>query len=275
MPYHPNGFGQSLGDSLVVEGSPAFTTGKVWYVDSTVGDDSYDGRSDKRPLATLSQAQTNASSGDVVVLMAAHAETYTSALTISKELIVVGGGQSDGKPTVKYTNNQAAGSLFTITADNVELRNIWFEEESQSNSSPTVASSGDAFRVVGCYMELDENTTASGFDLQQAAGETALLRNCTFVSTAAAIGSVPDVAIAKSGAGQLWMDGVTFDGGTYGFEEGYAYDEDGGAAGRLVATGMTLLRGADMRIHGSSTAVVQVSSDSDEPRIDTDGADPA
>lgn len=275
MPVHPNGFGQSLGDALVVSGGPIYTTGKVWYVDSAVGSNAYDGRSDKRPLATLAQAQTNASSGDVVVLMSGHAETYTSALTISKELIIAGAGSSAGLPTVKFTNNQASGRLFNITADNVELRNIWFEEDAQSNSGGGVASSGDAFRMVGCYMEVDASTTVSGLVLTQASGETAFLWDCTFVSTATAIGSVPGLAIKKDGAGQLWMHGVTLDGGTYGFVEGYAYTEDQGSAGRLIATGTTLIRGADMQIHASSTVVVQVSSDSDEPRIDVDGQDPA
>lgn len=275
MPVHPNGLGQSLGDSLVVVGGPIYTTGKVWYVDSTVGSNSYDGRSDKRPLATLAQAQTNASNGDIIVLLADHAETYTSALTITKELVIAGAGSSSGNPTVTFTNNQSGGYLFNITADNVELRNIWFEEESQSNSFPTIASSGDNLRMVGCYMQLDENTAHAGVQLDQAAGEVAFIHNCTFVSTAAAIGSVPDTAIFKQGAGYLRMVGVTLDGGSYGFEGGYAYDEDQGAGGETVVDQITLLRGADMRLHTSTVGFVQVSSDSDEPRIDTDGADPA
>lgn len=276
MPYHPNGLGQSLGDSLVISpGGPIYTSGKVWYVSSSTGNSGYDGRNDKRPLDTLANAQTAASSGDVIVLMDGHAETLTSKLTISKELIIVGGGQSDGKPTVKFTNNQAADHLFDITADNVQLRNIWFEEESQSNSAPTLATSGKGFRMVGCYMELDGNTTDCGLLLEQTTDELAFLHNCTFVSTATTISSVPDTAIRVNDTSMtLWAVGVTFDGGTYGFEAGYAYDEDQAAASpdARVFDDLTLLRGADMRFIGADTIVVQVSSDSNEPRIDTDGS---
>jgi hypothetical protein len=273
MAYYPNGLGQDLGNALAVSGPPLFCTGKVWFVDSATGSDSYDGRSESRPLATMAQAQTNASDGDIVVLMDGHAETFTSTLSLSKSIRWVAAGKSDGKPTVKLTNNQASSAMLSATANGVELRNIWIEEESQANSNATISATGSGFRMSECYMELDGNTDGYGVELGQIASELALLRNCTFISTASSISDVPNAAVYSNGTGIIWMQGVTFDGGEYGFDLGYAYDEDGGTATSvLICDETSLLRGADMRIISTSNATIQVSSDSKSPRIDDTGA---
>jgi hypothetical protein len=280
MPVHTQGFGQTLGDSLAVSpGGPIYHSGRVWYVHSGTGDNSYDGRSDKMPLATLAQAQTNASDGDIVVLMDGHAETLTSTLDITKTLVIVGGGKSSGKPTVKFTNNQSNAEALTLSGAGVELRNIWFEEDGTANNDAKVTVTGDNCRLIGCYFELDGNSAnGTGVLLSLATGESAELRSCTFVSTATAASSVPGSGIENAGDGKLVMNGVTLDGGIVGFLKGYGYNGNSSLTGLtegLYADNMTLLRGADMGIHQSTIGFVQVSEDSDEPRIDWDLTGPA
>jgi len=274
---HFNGLGQSLGDSLVVSpGGPIVQSGAVWYVDSQTGNSGNDGVDQKSPLATLAQAQTAATSGDIVVLLSGHAETLTSPLTISKQLVIVGAGSSDGKPTVKFTNNQSANSLMSITGEGVELRNIWFEEEAQANSAVRISVSGDHFRMVDCYVECNENSNAGAVSMNLASDEGAEIRGTTFVSTATDNTDPPVAGLVNSNDGFLRVVQCVFDGGTVGFSGGYGFSEEystpGFTAG-LYMDSITCLRGADLAVHNSSVFFVQVSSDSDDPRIDiTSGA---
>ena len=282
MAVHINGLGESLGDSLVISpGGPIYQDiRQAWYVNSVTGDNSYDGRSSKMPLATLAQAQTNATNGDIVVLMSGHAETLTSNLDITKSLTIVAGGSSSGLPTVKFTNNQNDVALFTISGDHVELRNIWFEEETHAsgNALATVEITGNGTRVRGCYFQLDgKSATGTGIRLSMAVGEFCEIRSTTFVSTATAASSVPGSGIENNTSGILRMDGVVFDGGTVGFLKGYGFSESNSSTGLdfLAADNISLLRGADMNVHDSTLGFVQVSTDSDEPRIDWTDTGPA
>ena len=282
MAVHINGLGESLGDSLVISpGGPIYQDiRQAWYVNSVTGSDSYDGRSSKMPLATLSQAQTNATAGDIVVLMSGHAETFTSTLTISKTLVIVGGGSSSGLPTVKLTNNQNDSVMFTISGNYVELRNVWIEEESHAsgNNVAGIDVTGTGTRIRGCYFQLDgKSADGAGLRLSMATGEFCDVTSTTFISTASAASSVPGTGIENAGDGILRMDGVVFDGGTVGFLKGYGFSESNSSTGLdfLAADNISLLRGADMNVHDSTLGFVQVSTDSDEPRIDWTDTGPA
>lgn len=274
MALHVNGLGEALGDTLVVSpGGPVYQdTGDVWFVDSTTGDDSYSGKDQKQPFATLGQAVTSAGTHDIIVLMDGHTETITSTVTVSTAgLTIVGGGQSSGKPTVKLTNQQESASMLVLSGLGVQLRNVWIEEESSAQSAVTVSVTGDSCSMRGIYWELDEATNAAGLDLALALGESFSIRNSTFVSTATSAADPPQAAIRNSGDGLLRMDGVTLDGGTVGFVNGYAYSESNSSTGftqGFQVDSISLLNGADMNVHASTVGYIQVSSDSDDPRID-------
>lgn len=264
---HPNGLGESLGDALVVEGSVLFTAGEVWYVNSATGSDSNYGKERLQPYATLAQAVTDSAAGDIIVLQSGHAETLTSVQTVSKRLTIVGAGQSSGKPTVKLTNNQAAGSLLAFTAAGCELRNVWIEEESQANSSTTITFTESA-RIIGCYLEANGNTNGGPIDFG-GSGKIYSVINSTFVSTATAATDAP-TSMFQGTTTILRFSGCTFDGGTVGWANGFVYDENDGnaATAQIIFDQSSFLRGADLRLSDASSGWVQSSTEGGHPRIE-------
>lgn len=250
MTIHPNGIGGSLGDDLVTQ-SPLQTTGSIYYVDSGTGDDANAGTDRNAPKATLGSAVSSAStSGDIIVLLDGHTETITSAVTLSTGVVLVGEGRSAGKPTVKLTNNQSAASMILMGA-NTQIRNIWFEEEAQSNTSPTVdTNSADDVSIIGCYFECDSNTDAG---LLIAFSNQVQVRNTTFISTATDDGSRPTYGIELSNGGSgLTLDGLVLDDGTVGFATA-AFDASASQWTQVTGTGVSLLRGAKVLFEGTST----------------------
>lgn len=250
---YPSGAGESLGDSFVTS-SPLVTTGYVWWVNSATGADAASprGRDRTRPLATLGQAYTNAAAGDIIVLMDGHAETLTGALTLAKDgLIIVGAGSSGGLPTVKLTNDQAAGSLLVVSSHATQIKNIWFEENAQTCATRRVSIAGDGARLVGCYFQCGATDTGAAVELS---GGYPTIRSCTFVSTATALASQPSTGILLDTAisGPVIEDS-TFDAGTAGFSGFHAIRNTSAIITGGIITNVTLLRGADVLLDSSGT----------------------
>lgn len=217
MPVYQTGLGETLGDSLVTT-SNLYVGGTVLYVHHT-GSDSYAGTSRQAPKATIGSAVTASASGSLIVCLDGHTETLTGAVTLSNaSTVIVGAGQSSGKPTVKFTNNQAAAAAFVLSGTGCELRNIWLEEESQANSSTRITMSGLFTRLVGCYIESNGNSDA--YDVT-VSNSYVSIRNNTFISTATAASSLPVGCITGTSISHIEVDGNTFDGGSYGYS-GYA-----------------------------------------------------
>jgi len=257
---YPSGLGQSLGDSYVTA-EPFYTTGVVWYVYATTGVDAADpnGRSPAKPFATLTYAIAAASTYDTIVLMDGHIETLTAAATPKTGQVIVGGGTSSGKPTVKLTMNAAAAGMLTVSAACVQLRNIWFKANSQANSAVLIAVTGAGVLMKDCYVECaqyDDNYAVS----LGAGSAHARIEGTTFISTATVLTAQPYTAlgiITTLATGQT-LSGVTFDGGTVGFSTGYAANIAVGATA-LRLENLTLLRGADVLVLDSASPTVSVS----------------
>lgn len=270
----PNGIGDTLGDVLVTT-RPLEVNGNVWYVDSNTGSDAYDGRNRQAPLATLAQAQTNASNGDVVVLMDGHAETLTAALTISKDLTIVGAGSSGGLPTVKFTNNSAAANLFTISASGlVQLRNIWFEEQTQACSAAkiTINTTNGSVVIAGCYFEGGQYD--DDWQLEIVNSEVTLVKNTTFISTATSVATQPKGAIGTESGSAIavcMLDGVTVSSGTYGWSNYHAIELVNQQPTYVAIENSSLLLGADVKIHSSALGYVNFSTQTGGCRVDWDG----
>jgi hypothetical protein len=242
----PNGTGETLGDTLATC-SPIQVSGNVWYVNSVGGVNgaSPAGKDKQKPLATLAQAQTNAADGDIVYLLSGHTETLVAALSISKKLTIVGTGSASGKPTVKLYNNSAAAGLLSIASANVELRNIWFPENVQSNTATAkvAVTNVNGFRCVGCYFE------AGAFDQNDQlgiAGTSSTLRivNTTFISTATVVATRPAAALDFSGTcSDADLSGCVFSDGTVGFSSSSLLIS--GTVTRLKGEALSFLLGAD------------------------------
>ena len=244
---HPNGAGDSLGDAVVTQ-KPLYVSGNIWYVHNSTGTDAASpaGQNRNKPLATLAQAVTNAANDDIIVLMDGHTETVTAVQTVNKRLVIAGAGLSSGKPTAKLTVNAAAASLLSFTAEYCQLRNVWIEENAMANSSPKINVAANHFRMVGCYVEANGNDDATCLQLNTGATYCSL-ESTTFVSTSTSSASQPESAIKTAGSGvtQLEMQDVTLDGGTVGWSNRYALDDESALLTRIKAHGLSLLNGSN------------------------------
>jgi hypothetical protein len=269
---HPLGIGESLGDDLLING-PLVHTGQVWWVNSATGSDAASprGLERHRPLATLQQAVTNASNGDIIVLMDGHTETIASTVTISERLTIVGSGSSSGIPTARLgvTGDRV---MLDITGDRVELRNIRFNARSTAGEPPAkVAVTGDGFRMRGCYLEAGNND--SGAVSLYLGGDYPEIRSTTFISTASAVATAPGPAISPEVQVGCYIEDCVFDGGTVGWASGYAIEQNGlnTATTDFRAQNITLTRGSDVRLISTTTGYVLANAGSYAPRIDWDG----
>lgn len=245
---YPNGAGDTLGDQLVTC-KPLYSTGSIWYVNSSGGVDAASpaGKNREAPLATLAQAITNAADNDIVELMSGHTESPAAPWVVNKKLIIVGGGSSGGKPTVKLGSTSAGGNRFTVTATNVELRNIWFTQCTGVAALGVVVSAA-LFRMKNCYYELGSKDS-DGIELFTGA-DSARIVNTTFISVATSAAALPGDAIRLTGAAvsDLELDGVTFSAGLFGFSNPAAFSDNGIIINRLKAENVSLLLGADVNL---------------------------
>lgn len=256
---YPNGIGRSLGDSLVTI-APLYTSKVVYFVHSD-GDASNSGLVPGAPLPTLQDAVSAAPAPGIIVMLDGHTETITSVISVISNIIIVGAGQSDGKPTVKLTNNQASDHLLDFTGANVEIRNVWFPAEAQANSAPRVAASADGFRMTGCYCECDENSNSYALALESGWGN-ARIENTTFVSTATDQTDPPATAINVVAGDHLGLDGLTLDGGTVGWQQvesvGNPALDLAGSVTDVRGENITLLRSSDIGFQTGSTGHLSV-----------------
>lgn len=265
--YH-NGIGGSTGDSLATT-SPLTVSGNIWYVSSATGTDAASpaGKNREKPLATLAQAVTNSADDDIVVFLDGHAETLTAAQTINKRLVFVGEGSDSGNPTVEFTNNQAAAVMFTVSADSVVFRNIQFNSNAQACSAVLINVTGADVGFIGCRWECGQYDDNYNLAIEAA---DCFLTDCTFISVATVTTAQPYCALGSGTAnfGELTLDGCVFSSGTVGFSNIYALDLSNSGASQIRASNISLLLGADVKLHASMTGYFGATTVTGGSRVD-------
>lgn len=125
----PNGI-TSFGVPVIGSGNaiPA-STGTYFFVDSSTGSASNDGKSPQQALATVDQAvnKCTANKGDVIVVMPGHAETISGATSLVLDVAgisIVGLGTGNKRPTFTYATSTAAA--IPVSADNITFKNCRF-----------------------------------------------------------------------------------------------------------------------------------------------------
>lgn len=274
MNVRPNGIGGSSGDQLATC-RPLQLSGDVWYVSSLIGTDAASpaGKDRQKPLATLSQAHTNAVAGDIVVLMDGHTETLVAVLTISKAgLDIVGEGQSSGLPTAQLKINAAAASVLNVTGAAVRIRNILFPASIQSNTGSGgvgkvhINASASKSQVIGCYFQEGANDQLAAVSVQTGATDVRV-ENATFISTAPTTATRPTYGLLTQGTvTDLDVAGCVFSDGTVGFSSA-AWDSSAGVVTRLRAQNVSLLLGADAIMNAATTGWLNVQTATDGGRV--------
>lgn len=183
--------------------------GKTIYVDSGSGASNNTGLDPTSPVATLAQAiaLATASQGDVIVIAPGHAETLTTALAISViGLKIVGLGRGTDRPQFTINGNV---DLFDITAANVEIHNILFNEGTNAHTARINVGAADVF-IKNCQFDCGAND-AETITIEDAA-DRLKIEECTFIITAN--GPVAGIEIEAAGVTDLIVRNCWFQGGS-------------------------------------------------------------
>lgn len=142
--------------------------GNIFFVSSDTGTDgtAYGG-SPEKPFATLAYAVAAATDdqGDLIILMPGHEETYATAasLTIDVDnLTILGVGNGALMPSFTFDGGGVtAGVDIDITADNVTIQHVWFNNTEDGATAP-IDVAGAYLTIRDCYFHDDgtDNTVA-------------------------------------------------------------------------------------------------------------------
>jgi hypothetical protein len=248
---YPNGAGETSGDPLVTA-APITVSGAIWYVNSATGSDAGGARGKERirPLATLAQAHSNASAGDIIVLAENHAEVLTSSQVFNKAGIVVASAGS-GATRARFTR-AADIEMFDITAAGVQLRNLYLAAPTVNSALKhkiRIASSG--CQVIGCYIECNDNDGEESLQMVTGAGEITV-RDTYFVSTSTDPAAAPNSALGVlNDMSGLHLENLVIDGGESGWDEPYAIIFTGFVT-RMDAVDIDLLNDSDAFVTGAT-----------------------
>jgi hypothetical protein len=264
----PNGIGGNVADDLItaeplILSSPA----RIWYVDSQTGVVGNSGKDRKFPFLTLVEAVTAIGANDdhIIVMLSGHDETPVLGSAISQRISFVGEGSVDGIPTVILRGTQGElGVLFTIQAPRCEVRNIRFSEldGGGGNNGYIFGSSAAGCRIINCVFDMGEMIAEPGVELLSGCDDW-LFENCVFraiVTTASpAVRPLAGIRVSAATVG-LKLESCTFDGGLHGFDDGsgnpYAFDSAAFVITPIRALNMSLLNGADFKLHEDTVGYV-------------------
>ena len=253
-----NGAGGTTGADLATL-KRLMASGLIYYVgNSTTGaSDANTGTERNLPLLTTSQAVTNASSYDTIVYLAGHNETIASSVTINESLYLVGEGTGASAPILTCGGTIA---MLNITTDSVLLDNITF---AASTAVPT-----SMITINGTGVHLNALTFSCGAsDTNRAvylSGGPSHVRitNTNFPAVASRPASAIEVGSAMAG---LFMDNVTFDGGSFGWSAAAFLGT--ALVTRIRATRMYQFNGSDVTLATGSTGVWQQQASTGDSRF--------
>lgn len=181
----PNGV-TSFGIPLAGGAQIPATTGKYWFVSSTMGSNGNDGKSTVKAFASIAQANlaATANSGDVVIVMPGHVETVSAAagINLSKAgVYYIGMGFANTRPTITFAT--ATTATLTVTAADVTLDNFVFTQTFDAIVSPIVVSA-EGFTMRNCYsMTANASVQCTQMILTTASASNMVIQNCRFEGT--------------------------------------------------------------------------------------------
>jgi hypothetical protein len=263
-PYiYENGIGGSTG-SILATAPRLVMSGAVWYVDSTTGTDAASpaGQDRVKPLATLAQAYTNASAGDIIVFLAGHTEIITSNVTLAKAgLALIGEGTTTTMP--KFTWNGVGGVPYTLSAINCYVDNLWFAASSQSpGSSGRVRVTGAGNIFVGCKFDSGANDDYAALAIEAA---NISISGATFTNTSTTTQPLTPIIVSAAANG-LWIDNSTIDGGTIGWSGRLGLNVNTGSTSVKI-TRLNLLRDSDVTLVTACTGWIATKTLSGSTRL--------
>jgi len=136
------------------------------------------------PFSTLDYAigQCKASRGDMIYIRPGYAQSMTSATAVVCDVAgvqIVGLGK--GSKRAKFTYDHADG-LFTISAANVHIENLWFVPSVTAvTKAILISAAGDDYEIVGCRFADAEAAGTDEFNrtiMHAATVQRGLIKDC-------------------------------------------------------------------------------------------------
>lgn len=281
----PNGIGGLVADDLITAknlqlSSPA----RIWYVDSVTGDSGNSGKDRKFPLDTIANAFAAFTGDDnIIVCLSTHKEEISSEINVNSATTIVGEGATAGVPDVELTLAPGTENMlsFNQSVGCIDIRNLHFKAPGNA-ASPAIGtgsyiiSNQPACRILGCHFDFDEFSGDDGI-IMSTGSDYWTYENSVFtnVDDTDPVVARPQPAIRIEGAGalkRLVMCGCTFDGGLHGFDDGsqnpYAFDGSIQVVNQVRILRMSLLRGADFKLHEDSTGYVEVTQATGHAKVE-------
>lgn len=174
-------FGQWQNGNLVVSDEGESTGRRIWVHSGDGTDAGGYGGSPDRPVATLDYAMSlcTANEHDIIYVMPGHSETLTTLITCDIEGVrIVGLGAGDNRP--QFTVNANIDGI-SITADNVTIENLYFNEGTAAHpSNINVAAGFCTLRNI----HMDAGTNEIDAITATAAAEKLTVEDCVWIVTA-------------------------------------------------------------------------------------------
>ena len=132
-----------------IAGAGFAQNGDTWYVDSTDGDDDYNGKSWTTAFATIAVAVAAAAAGDTIFLLGSFSEAVTVSLAGLK---LIGAGVG---PNQAVWTGAADAVCLKLSAENCLVRNIKFRPPAYSSGTPAAIQLGNASysEIIGCRFQ--------------------------------------------------------------------------------------------------------------------------
>lgn len=165
------------------------TTGSIFYVCSVGGSDDHSGTNPNYPLATIDKGigLCTANKGDIIYVMAGHAETISAVAAITCDVegvSIIGLGNGDNKGTI--TLDTAVTTDVSITADNVTIKNLLFVCGLDAVTDMIDIDTAAYTTIDNCYFQMSDATyqAVSAIDINGGCTFTKV-SNCEFKATTA------------------------------------------------------------------------------------------
>lgn len=277
----PNGIGGNVADQLItgvplILSSPA----RIWYVDSQTGVAGNSGKDRKFPFERIEDALAaiGANPDHIIVCMNGHTQVGGPGL-INNRVTIVGEGSTDGIPTVVLHGFEGeCAPFFVVNADGVEFRNLRFAGVPDSEATHCGYISSSASRgglVRGCVFDMGPGCTIEAGVRLGTGSDDWRFENCTWraVSTTSPVISRPLQGFQVTAAiSRLVLEDCVFDGGLHGFDDDsgnpYAFDSAAFVITPMRVLNMTLLNGADFKLHEDTPGYVNPESATGHAKVE-------
>lgn len=133
------------------------TTGNIFFVHNTNGNDGNDGTDPSGPFKTLDYAigKCTASQGDIIVMMPGSNESITSTIALDVAGVsIIGIGQGAARPKLTQATT-GSDNVLEVTAANCLIENIYFKGSTTGTSETFIdlAAAADNTTIRGCVFE--------------------------------------------------------------------------------------------------------------------------